>query len=72
MALGDGCCRRSGRPRGRQALRQPYEQASIELCQLGVDAVALGAATLPVAQLLGRGQPPAVESTELMPLHKPA
>ncbi|MET7749009.1 ROK family protein [Micromonospora sp. NPDC005367] len=40
---------------GRQALRQPYEQASIELCRLGVDAVALGAATLPVASFLADG-----------------
>ena len=38
-----------------QALRQPYEQAAIELGRLGVDAVALGAATLPVAQLLAAG-----------------
>lgn len=37
------------------ALRLPYEQVSIELCQLGPDAVALGAATLPVADLLSRG-----------------
>ncbi|MGK5671333.1 ROK family transcriptional regulator [Micromonospora sp. URMC 106] len=40
---------------GRQALRQPYAQASIELCRLGVDAVALGAATLPIARLLAAG-----------------
>ncbi|MFY1615624.1 ROK family protein [Micromonospora sp. WMMD736] len=40
---------------GRQALRQPYEQASIELCRLGVDAVALGAATLPIARFLTAG-----------------
>ncbi|MFV2114064.1 ROK family protein [Micromonospora sp. LOL_025] len=40
---------------GRQALRQPYEQASIELGLLGVDAVALGAATLPIARLLTAG-----------------
>jgi predicted NBD/HSP70 family sugar kinase len=38
-----------------QALRLPYRQASIELCQLGVDAVALGAATLPIARLLSTG-----------------
>jgi predicted NBD/HSP70 family sugar kinase len=38
-----------------QALRKPFEQARIELGQLGVDAVALGAATLPVAQLLAAG-----------------
>jgi predicted NBD/HSP70 family sugar kinase len=37
------------------ALRRPFEQVSIELCQLGPDAVALGAATLPVAQLLAEG-----------------
>ncbi|MBM0277181.1 ROK family transcriptional regulator [Micromonospora tarensis] len=40
---------------GRQALRQPYDQASIELCRLGVDAVALGAATLPIARFLTDG-----------------
>ncbi|WP_405432216.1 ROK family protein [Micromonospora sp. NBC_00617] len=40
---------------GRQALRQPYEQASIELCRLGVDAVALGAATLPIVRFLTEG-----------------
>ncbi|GAA3771271.1 ROK family transcriptional regulator [Plantactinospora mayteni] len=38
-----------------QALHQPYEQATIELGQLGIDAVALGAATLPVARLLAAG-----------------
>ena len=38
-----------------QALRQPYAQASIEMCGLGVDAVALGAATLPIARLLAAG-----------------
>lgn len=37
------------------ALRRPFEQVSIELCQLGPDAVALGAATLPVAALLANG-----------------
>jgi predicted NBD/HSP70 family sugar kinase len=37
------------------SLRQPFQQASIELCKLGVDAVALGAATLPIARLLSAG-----------------
>src|SRR6266511_3502217 len=37
------------------ALRHPYGQTSIELCQLGPDAVAFGAATLPLAALLARG-----------------
>jgi predicted NBD/HSP70 family sugar kinase len=34
------------------ALRHAFNQTSIELCQLGPDAVAVGAATLPVAALL--------------------
>ncbi|WP_344650301.1 ROK family transcriptional regulator [Cryptosporangium japonicum] len=38
-----------------QAMRRPFTQASIELCALGTDAVALGAATLPVARLLAAG-----------------
>jgi predicted NBD/HSP70 family sugar kinase len=37
------------------ALRKPFEQATIKLGQLGVDAVALGAATLPIAHLLAAG-----------------
>ncbi len=40
------------------ALRHAYEQTTIELCKLGPDAVALGAATLPVAALLARGGDP--------------
>ncbi|MEV6924335.1 ROK family transcriptional regulator [Dactylosporangium sp. NPDC051485] len=39
----------------RHALRQPFAQARIELGRLGEDAVALGAATLPVARLLTEG-----------------
>jgi predicted NBD/HSP70 family sugar kinase len=37
------------------SLAHPYSQTSIELCRLGPDAVAFGAATLPVAALLARG-----------------
>lgn len=40
---------------GEHALRRPFSQTSIELCRLGPDAVALGAATLPVAQLIAEG-----------------
>ncbi|WP_132125879.1 ROK family transcriptional regulator [Actinocrispum wychmicini] len=40
------------------ALRHPYGVASIELCQLGQDAVAVGAATLPVAAMLEEGADP--------------
>ena len=39
----------------RHALRQPYAHTAIELCELGPDAVAMGAATLPVARLLADG-----------------
>jgi predicted NBD/HSP70 family sugar kinase len=40
---------------GKHALRQPYAQVTIELCELGRDAVAMGAATLPVLRLLREG-----------------
>ncbi|MGH3734671.1 MAG: ROK family transcriptional regulator [Micromonosporaceae bacterium] len=39
----------------KHALRRPYADTTIELCQLGQDAVALGAATLPLARLLYEG-----------------
>ena len=43
---------------GARALRQPFGQTTVQLGQLGTDAVALGAATLPVAELLARGGDP--------------
>lgn len=42
------------------ALRHPYEQTSIVLCELGQDAVAVGAATLPVEALLNLGSDPRI------------
>jgi predicted NBD/HSP70 family sugar kinase len=42
------------------ALRHAYDQTSIVLCELGPDAVAVGAATLPVEALLGLGSDPRV------------
>ncbi|MGK5678021.1 ROK family protein [Actinoplanes sp. URMC 104] len=39
----------------RHALRRPYAQTTITVCELGTDAVAMGAATLPIAQLLAEG-----------------
>jgi predicted NBD/HSP70 family sugar kinase len=39
----------------RHALRRPFAQASIVLCELGPESVALGAATLPVAEFLSTG-----------------
>jgi predicted NBD/HSP70 family sugar kinase len=41
-----------------QALAHPYDQVRIELSELGLDAVALGAATLPLAEMLQRGDDP--------------
>lgn len=43
----------------RHALPYLYERLGIELGQLGTDAVALGAATLPVVPILATGEPPA-------------
>jgi predicted NBD/HSP70 family sugar kinase len=40
------------------ALRHTYGQTTIELCRLGPDAVAFGAATLPVAAMLAKGADP--------------
>ena len=42
-----------------QALAQPYGRVSIELSKLGADAVAFGAATLPLSALLTQGADPA-------------
>jgi predicted NBD/HSP70 family sugar kinase len=39
----------------RYALRRPFERTTITPAQLGVDAVAMGAATLPVEELLATG-----------------
>ena len=41
-----------------RSLRHAFGQTTIQLGQLGTDAVALGAATLPVADLLARGGDP--------------
>ena len=37
------------------ALRHPFAHTRIDVCQLGPDAVAMGAATLPIADLLATG-----------------
>ncbi len=46
----------------RHALRHPFAETSIELCRLGPDAVALGAATLPVERFLNGSAPLEAES----------
>ncbi|AGL19746.1 ROK family transcriptional regulator [Actinoplanes sp. N902-109] len=45
-----------------KALRQPYSRTRIDLCQLGPDTVAMGAATLPIARLLADGGLPAASN----------
>jgi predicted NBD/HSP70 family sugar kinase len=55
LALGARHLPRLREATARHALRRPLAQASIELCELGPDAVALGAATLPIAALLADG-----------------
>jgi predicted NBD/HSP70 family sugar kinase len=55
LALGGSLLPRIREATARHALRQPFAQATIELCELGPDAVAMGAATLPVAELLTDG-----------------
>jgi predicted NBD/HSP70 family sugar kinase len=55
MALGSRWLPEIRAAAAEHALKRPYSQASITLCELGPDAVALGAATLPVAQLLADG-----------------
>jgi predicted NBD/HSP70 family sugar kinase len=55
LALGTRLLPEIRRATAAHALRHAYEQTSIELCQLGPDAVAVGAATLPVDALLTLG-----------------
>jgi predicted NBD/HSP70 family sugar kinase len=47
----------------RQALRKPFSVVSIVPAQLGRDAVALGAATLPVNDFLASGAVPLLRKT---------
>jgi predicted NBD/HSP70 family sugar kinase len=54
-----------------RALLHPFGQTSIQLGQLGPDAVALGAATLPVAALLARGAAPTDPGRPAARLHAP-
>lgn len=58
LALGTRLLPELRRATAEHALRHAYEQTSIELCRLGPDAVAVGAATLPVEALLGLGSDP--------------
>ncbi|MDT5029013.1 MAG: hypothetical protein QOE61_5439 [Micromonosporaceae bacterium] len=55
LALGERWLADITRAAGEHALSRPFSQTTIELCQLGPDAVALGAATLPIARLLADG-----------------
>ncbi|WP_318306133.1 ROK family transcriptional regulator [Amycolatopsis solani] len=55
LALGEQLLPRIRAAAGEHALRHPFSQTSIQLGSLGLDAVATGAATLPVADLLEQG-----------------
>jgi predicted NBD/HSP70 family sugar kinase len=55
LALGERFMAEIRSATAEHALRQPFAHTSIVLCELGQDAVALGAATLPVARLLNAG-----------------
>jgi predicted NBD/HSP70 family sugar kinase len=55
QALSDALLPRVREAAGRQALRLPFSRVEIVKAELGKDAVALGAATLPIAQLLTAG-----------------
>jgi predicted NBD/HSP70 family sugar kinase len=55
LALGERFMTEIRAATAEHALRQPFAHTSIVLCELGQDAVALGAATLPVARLLNAG-----------------
>ncbi|MFG1638847.1 ROK family protein [Amycolatopsis sp. NPDC049252] len=55
LALGEQLLPQIRAAAGEHALRHPFSQTSIQLGSLGLDAVATGAATLPVADLLEQG-----------------
>jgi predicted NBD/HSP70 family sugar kinase len=58
LALGNAALPRIRASVAAHALRHPLQQTTIEVGELGPDAVAFGAATLPVAALLARGGDP--------------
>jgi predicted NBD/HSP70 family sugar kinase len=55
LALGSRLLPKIREAAAAHALAHPFSRTTIELCELGPDAVAVGAATLPVADLLARG-----------------
>ncbi len=72
-SLSDALLPRIREAAGRQALRLPFSRVEIVQAELGPDAVALGGATLPIAQLLGAGAvSPADTDTDTRPRLRPA
>ena len=67
LALGERLLPRIRAAAKENALAHPYSQATIELARLGPDAIAYGAATLPVASLLALGADPREAGTEAVP-----
>ena len=62
QALGEPIIDRVREAARTSALRLPFSHVSIVKAELGKDAVALGAATLPIAQMLSSGAVPATQT----------
>jgi predicted NBD/HSP70 family sugar kinase len=62
QALGDVLLPKITEAAARNSLRLPFSHLEIVRAELGSDAVALGAATLPVARFLSLGGPPKISS----------
>lgn len=64
LALGEAYLPEIRHSASEHALKHVFDQTEIELGQLGPDAVAIGAATLPVADLLDQGADPRTAGTK--------
>jgi predicted NBD/HSP70 family sugar kinase len=62
LALGERSLSDIRAASARYALRHPYSKTRIDTAQLGPDAVAMGAATLPIARLLADGGLPGADA----------
>lgn len=70
--LGEGQLAQVRAVASQHALRLPFSQVDIVLAELGTDAVALGAATLPTRAFLASGAAPAVATPRPRPRPLPA
>ncbi|WP_033295795.1 ROK family transcriptional regulator [Amycolatopsis jejuensis] len=67
LALGERLLPQIRAAAAAHALRHPFTRTTIDLSRLGVDAVATGAATLPVAALLEQGADPRLPARGIRP-----